>query len=199
MDDVTHIAVSEGPGSFTGIRIGMATAKALAQALSLPTISVPTLESFAFHLPEFDGLVCPILDARREQVYSGVYYRSQGNLLVAVADGAYEIEELLQRIDQFDPDHQRALLFFGDGIPVYKNAVDAWKIRTENISFNGDFSLSYAKEEDRYQKAKSVARSAYRLLQEGKVGEFDQLKPVYLRKAEAERRLIEKLQQVDQT
>lgn len=199
MNDVTHIAVSEGPGSFTGIRIGMATAKALAQTLSLPVISVPTLLSFAYHQPEFDGLYCPILDARREQVYAGVYYRSQGELCVAVPDGAYEIEELLQRIDQFDPDHPRSLLFFGDGIPVYKNAVDAWKIRTDHISLNSDFTLTYAKEENRYQMARSVARLAYRQFQEGKVGEFYQLKPVYLRKAEAERRLLEKLQQVDQT
>ena len=78
LDDITHIAVSEGPGSFTGIRIGIATGKALAQALKLPMISVPTLKSFAWNVPDFDGLICPIFDARRDQVYAGAYFWQGG-------------------------------------------------------------------------------------------------------------------------
>ena len=67
--DLSYIAVSEGPGSFTGIRIGVSSARALAQVLELQTISVPTLKSLAYNVPEYKGIICPIFDARRSQVY----------------------------------------------------------------------------------------------------------------------------------
>lgn len=72
-EDAAAIAVSRGPGSFTGIRIGVSTARALAQALGLKAVAVPTLESFVYHAPEFKGAICPIFDARRSQVYGGAY------------------------------------------------------------------------------------------------------------------------------
>ncbi len=71
--DINCIAVSEGPGSFTGIRIGVSSARALAQALGIMTVGVPTLKSFLYHVPDYRGIVCPILDARRNQVYGGAY------------------------------------------------------------------------------------------------------------------------------
>ena len=71
--DISAIAISKGPGSFTGLRIGSATAKGLGQALNLPIVEVPTLEGLAYNLSEYEGLVCPCMDARRNHVYGAIY------------------------------------------------------------------------------------------------------------------------------
>lgn len=192
INDVTHIAVSEGPGSFTGIRIGMATAKALAQAMNLPVISVPTLKSFAWNMPDFDGLFCPIFDARREQVYAGAYYWQGGVCLQAVEDGAYGIEDFLALVEIFDCSHSKKVLLLGDATGVYGDAVEAWKINTDRISSKGDSMVILAENQIRFQQASSVAKLAYSLWEEGMVKSFIQLQPVYLRKAEAERKMDQK-------
>ncbi|NLY71683.1 MAG: tRNA (adenosine(37)-N6)-threonylcarbamoyltransferase complex dimerization subunit type 1 TsaB [Clostridiales bacterium] len=183
LDDITHIAVSEGPGSFTGIRIGVATGKALAQALDLPIISVPTLKSFAWHVPDFDGLICPIFDARREQVYAGAYFWQDGICNQAILDGAYFIDDFLKKIDEYDPQKKMGVLMMGDGLKTYKNALEDWKNKSKRkLSIN-----------DLLQDAESVAKLAYVLYKEGKIKSYEQVKPVYLRKAEAERKLEEGL------
>jgi tRNA threonylcarbamoyladenosine biosynthesis protein TsaB len=179
LDDITHIAVSEGPGSFTGIRIGIATGKALAQALKLPMISVPTLKSFAWNVPDFDGLICPIFDARREQVYAGAYFWQEGICKQAILDDAYFIDEFLNKIDEFDPKKDKQVLMMGDGIKVYKDALEDWKAKSCRKLIINDLS----------QDAESVAKLAYILYKDGKVKSYEQVKPVYLRKAEAERKL----------
>lgn len=186
IDDLTHIAVSEGPGSFTGIRIGMATAKALAQALDLPTIGVPTLASFAYHRQEDAGLICPILDARREQVYAGVYHWEGTQLVQDVLDRAYQVEDLVGEIERLDAKLRESIRFYGDGILVYQEAIQ---------SLMKEGSPEFADEVERNQKATSVAKLAYQRLKEGKIGDYRSLSPVYLRKAEAERRLEEKQKQ----
>jgi len=179
LDDITHIAVSEGPGSFTGIRIGIATGKALAQALKLPMISVPTLKSFAWNVPDFDGLICPIFDARRDQVYAGAYFWQEGICKQAILDDAYFIDEFLNKIDEFDPKKDKQVLMMGDGIKVYKDALEDWKAKSCRKLIINDLS----------QDAESVAKLAYILYKDGKVKSYEQVKPVYLRKAEAERKL----------
>lgn len=193
IDDITHIAVSQGPGSFTGIRIGMATAKALAQALDLPTIPVPTLKAFAWSLPGFDGLYCPFFDARRNQIYAGAYYRKDGLFQVAVEDGAYKLEEFLALLKAFDPDNKMKIMLFGDGIDAYGKAVEDWKIMIDRLSSKNDSLVVLAEKDIKYQRAYFVASFAYTLLEEGLVKHYEELKPVYLRKAEAQRRLDEKL------
>lgn len=197
--DVTHIAASRGPGSFTGIRIGVATARALAQGLNLPTIGVPTLESFAYHQSEKVGLFCPILDARRDQVYGGVYDWEGEVLHCAVAEGAYGIEEFLEKIDDFDPNFQLPRRFFGDGISVYQNRIEQWYNSRPQVKASAKASVHFAEEENRFQKARSVAQLAARLLASGQTQSFEELHPVYLRKAEAERRLLERLEQGEQS
>lgn len=179
LDDITHIAVSEGPGSFTGIRIGIATGKALAQALKLPMISVPTLMSLAWHALDFDGLICPIFDARRDQVYAGAYFWQEGICKQAILDDAYFIDEFLNKIDEFDPKKDKQVLMMGDGIKVYKDALEDWKAKSCRKLIINDLS----------QDAESVAKLAYILYKDGKVKSYEQVKPVYLRKAEAERKL----------
>lgn len=193
LGDMTHIAVSEGPGSFTGIRIGMATAKALAQALDLPMISVPTLKSFAWNVPDFDGLICPVFDARREQIYAGAYYWQEESCYQAIPDRAYYGQDFLAKIDTFDPDKKRKIMLLGDGIDIISEVVDAWEIRTNRKSLKGDSSVILAQDNFKLQKASSVAKLAYILYEEGNVKNFADLQPVYLRKPEAERRLEERL------
>ena len=92
LSELDAIAVSGGPGSFTGLRIGSATGKGLAQALNIPIVHVPTLDAMAFNAYGYDGLVCPIMDARRMQVYTGIYRVSKD--IEIVQDGcAISIEE----------------------------------------------------------------------------------------------------------
>lgn len=197
LDNLTHIAVSEGPGSFTGIRIGIATAKALAQVLGLPAIAVPTLRAFAWNVPDFGGLYCPVFDARRSQVYAGAYYWQNGLCMQAVKDGAYSIEEFLDLVEDFDKDHPKRVMVFGDGANFYLNAVEVRRINTGRISPNDDLSVIPAENEYRFQKASSVAGLAFAMAKEGAEKKFSEIVPVYLRKAEAERKLEEKLKKVN--
>ena len=190
--DVTHIAVSEGPGSFTGIRIGMATGKALAQALDLPAISVPTLRSFAWNTPDFPGLICPLFDARRDQVYAGAYYWGEGRCYQAVRDDAWSLEGFLSEVLAVDPEHKKAIRFFGDGIRVFEGALREWAISTERLSANDDMSRILAEPERRLQRAASVAMAALQITESGGSKDYELLRPVYLRKAEAERKLAAK-------
>lgn len=192
IDDVTHIAVSEGPGSFTGIRIGMATAKALAQALDMPAISVPTLQSFAWNVPDFQGLICPLFDARREQVYAGAYYWDEGRCCQAVRDDAWSLDGFLSAVEAADPEHEKEICFFGDGIRVFERALKEWAISTERLSSNDDMNRILAEPEIRLQRAASVAMAALEIAGAGGAKSFELLQPVYLRKAEAERKLAAK-------
>lgn len=192
INDVTHIAVSEGPGSFTGIRIGMATAKGLAQALNLPAISVPTLRSFAWHVPDYKGLICPVFNARREQVYAGAYYWNNGRCFQAVKDDAWNLGDYLSAIDEFDAAKEREVLFFGDGISVFEEDLLQWAISTKRLSSKDDGARILAAPELRLQRAASVVRAALEMAQEGGAVDFELLRPVYLRKSEAERKLEQK-------
>ena len=190
ISDLTYIAVSEGPGSFTGIRIGVSTARALAQALNLQTIGVPTLNSFLYHDQEYKGVVCPIFDARRNQVYGGVYQWVGSDIRELVAGGAYDLNELLDQLGQALQSRKelatlKEVTFFGDGIIPYREQIEAWQ-QTSPIS---NIRVLFADEDIRYQKASSVAKLALELCRSGNLKSLYDLKPVYMRKAEAERKL----------
>lgn len=171
--DMTVIAASQGPGSFTGIRIGVSSARALAQVTGLKTIAVPTLKAFAYNMPEFEGLICPVFDARRSQVYAGAYKWADGEIEEVIKGAAYSLDEFLEKTAE----HDLPRMFFGDGIKAYRD-----KFSNEEI----------APEEIRLQQASSVARLAKDMYDKGMTCHYEDLKPDYMRKAEAERKLEEK-------
>lgn len=186
--DLTAIAASEGPGSFTGIRIGVSSARALAQALNLDCISVPTLETFLYNEENNKGIVCPIFDARRSQVYGGAYKWNGEKKVTEVVEGkAYMLDEFLELLKKSLLSEQNEVTFFGDGIEVYKAQIEEW----QNTSLNDDIQINFANDEIKYQKASSVAKYAVKLFESEKVCQYNELKPNYMRKAEAERKLDE--------
>ena len=114
LDDIGGIAVSRGPGSFTGIRIGLATAKALGQVLGLKIAEVPSLYAAALGANRFEGLICVVLDARRSQVYAAVYDCRWGELTEIMPEGAYDVEAVTEILN----DKDQPVYFLGDGIFV---------------------------------------------------------------------------------
>ncbi len=173
LDTVDAIAVAAGPGSFTGLRIGAATAKALGLAIDKPIVSVPTCHGLAFNLWGASDVVCPILDARRNQVYTGVYQFVDGNLDVIKDQDAMGINELVEYLNQLD----RRVIFVGDGIPVYQDYIK------DNISC----ACSFAPAGFNRQRASSVAALGLKLFEQGVFEHADEHKPIYLRKSQAER------------
>lgn len=160
--DLTHIAASRGPGSFTGIRIGVSTARALAQSLALPTIGVPTLRSFAYQQSAFTGLICPLFDARREQVYAGAFRRMEdGSCQTLVEENAYEISDFLERLKSTDPENKQIIKLYGDGISVYEETVQRWNAQA------GRAPIEVATENERYQTASAAAFLALDLCERG--------------------------------
>ena len=98
LESIDAIAVAAGPGSFTGLRIGSATAKGLGLALKKPLVAVPTVDALAYNLYDAQGLICPIMDARRKQVYTGIYRFENHQLVTLKEQWAAPIEELLDEL-----------------------------------------------------------------------------------------------------
>ena len=181
MDTVDAIAISKGPGSFTGLRIGSATAKGLSQALDIPIIEIGTLEGMACNLYGTSSLVCPIMDARRSQVYTGIFefeHCKEGfELKTILPDCAVSIEEIIDRVSEECARTGRDVIFLGDGVPVFKDRID------EALSV----PHSYAPPHMNRQRASAFCFLAYRYYNEGRyVSCFDHA-PEYLRLSQAER------------
>ena len=176
MDSVDAIAVSGGPGSFTGLRIGSATAKGLGLALKKPLIHVPTLDAMAWNLYGASGLICPVMDARRNQVYTGLY-RFEKDFQIVMESCAMDIHDLIQRLNEMG----ERVIFLGDGMPVCR------KFLEEEMTVSWDFAPAQCNR----QRAASVAALGARYLEAGKVESAKEHRPDYLRKAQAERELEE--------
>ena len=169
------IAITGGPGSYTGLRIGGATAKGLGLALDKPIINVPTMEALAYNVCDADVLVCPMMDARRDRVFTGLYKFSDGKVEVVKEQCVLTIDELVDEIDQ-------EVIFLGDGVDEYRNLLD------EKMSV----THSFADEDDNHVKASSFVYLAKVYFDEGKVMSADDFRPDYLMLSQAERELKEK-------
>ena len=168
------VAIAGGPGSFTGLRIGSATAKGFAQMFDLPIISVPTVDALAYNICATDSLVVPIMDARRNQTYTGIYeYDERGNMQVLMEQCAISIEELVTKLN----DIGRKAVFLGDGVERFREVLD----QTLKVSHN------YAPAHHSRQRAGAVAVLAKKYFAEGKYTTAEEHEPQYLRKSQAER------------
>lgn len=172
-NEISAIAVSAGPGSFTGLRIGAATAKGLGLALDKPLISIPTVDGLAYNIPFTDKLICPIMDARRNQVYTGLYENMDGNQITIMEQKAMAAEELISLLNETG----RSAIFLGDGIPVYKTMLNE-KLTIEHY---------YAPAHMNRQRAASVAALGMIYYTQGKTESADSHVPNYLRMSQAER------------
>lgn len=175
LSQIDAIAVSGGPGSFTGLRIGSATAKGLGLALGIPLIHVPTLDAMAYNCREKNTLVVPVMDARRSQVYTGIYRFRNGIEEILLEGCAMAVDELTDLINERYPGED--VTFTGDG--VFAN-----KEKTDSLSAA---HIYYAEGADALQRASSVAYLAEKLAREGRFVNADDEAPVYLRPSQAER------------
>lgn len=183
LETVDAIAIAAGPGSFTGLRIGSATAKGLGLALNIPIIEIPTLEGLAYNYWGSENLICPIMDARRNQVYTGVY-----EFLLTKVEGiekqtlipeailpqcAMDIEELITFLNESG----RKVIFMGDGVKVYREII------TEKCRVPFYFSAPHQNN----QRAASVAALGEIYFAQGRAIPAADHQPEYLRKSQAER------------
>ena len=173
VSDIDIVAVSDGPGSFTGLRIGAATGKGIALAKDKPMIAVPTLEAMAYNLVGDKRLICPVMDARRKHLYTGLYRFDGDSLVTQMVQSLMSYEELVSILN----DMNEEVVFVGDGIEVAKDYIE--------VNLKCDYTFSPAPL--RTQRASSVALVAINMANEGKTINSDLMKPDYLRPSQAER------------
>lgn len=177
LDSVDAIAISGGPGSFTGLRIGSATAKGLGLALGKPLIEIPTVDGMAYNLYGNKGLICPIMDARRNQVYTGLY-RFEQEFEVVEKQMAVALDELLAMLNSMG----EAVTFLGDGVPVYEAQIK------EKLQVPYSFAPAHLNR----QRAAAVGTLAMEYYKEGRTVSAAEHGPDYLRMSQAERERAER-------
>ncbi len=175
--DVEAVACAAGPGSFTGVRIGLAAAKGFAWAGSLPCYGVSTLEAMAYGVLPFEGIICCAMDARRNQVYNALFRSDGATLTRLTQDRAISVEEVIEDLSNL---HEKKILV-GDGAQLCYNTAKA--VLEE---------LRLAPELLRHQRAAGVALCGYRMAKSGVQGDGRALVPNYLRLSQAERERLER-------
>ena len=203
LGSVDAVAVAGGPGSFTGLRIGSATAKGIGLALDRPLINVPTLEGMAYNFYGTDCIVVPMMDARRSQVFAGIYtFRDETGsgdaagsedaagcgrdpLEVLMDQAPVDVKQLCARLNALAKETGRKVLLMGDGAVSYRSLIE------ENLTAKRSYAPAHLNE----QKAGSVAARAMdivRICGVEKMESAAQHRPVYLRVSQAERVRAEK-------
>lgn len=178
---IDGIAVAAGPGSFTGLRIGSATAKGLGLALGRPIIAVPTVEALAYNLYDARDLICPVMDARRNQVYTGLYRFAEHRLVTVRDQMAIPIGELLRMLNELG----EPVIFSGDGVPILR----------EKVRESGTFPCSFAPAHVNKQRGAAVAALGLEYYRAGKTVSAAEHFPDYLRVSQAERERAERERQ----
>ena len=177
--DVTAVAVAAGPGSFTGVRIGVAAAKGFAWGAQLPCYGVSTLEAMALQLGAYEGFVLPVMDARRAQVYNAIFKAEKGQLTRICEDRAISLEDLARELKNLDG----PIFLVGDGSNVCYNAL---KGEIPNLVMPSEHRM--------HQRAAGVALAA---LLHPENGNGATLTPNYLRLSQAERERLEKQKETE--
>ena len=184
LSSIDAIAVAAGPGSFTGLRIGSATAKGLGQALGKPLIGIPTVDGLAMNLYGTDKVICPLMDARRNQTYTGLYefVRDEEGYRLSVLKEqcAVALDEIIDSINELG----REVIFLGDGVPVFKAQLEE-KVKVPH---------SFAPASCNRQRAAAIGVLAFSYAKTGKVEKADEHMPDYLRLSQAERERKEEME-----
>lgn len=180
LKEMDAIAVSAGPGSFTGLRIGSATAKGLGLALHKPIIPVPTTQGIAANLYGTEGILCPLMDAKRNQVYTGLYRYNKNGFEIVEDQMAVLIEEIIEKVNQLG----EPVTYLGDGVEVFSSVL----AKKTTVPF------SFAPMHCSKQRAGALAVRAIELYQEGRMQTAAEHEPDYLRLSQAERELKERQQ-----
>ena len=179
VSDVTAVAVAEGPGSFTGVRIGVAAAKGFAWGKQLPCFGVSTLEAMAVSLGVYEGHICACMDARRSQVYNALFLADGGSLERVTEDRAIALADLKAQLEHIDG----PIFLVGDGAVLTHRTLSA---EIPNLILPPEHRL--------HQRAVGVALLAEKKQSAGETGDGNALSPNYLRLSQAERERAEKMQ-----
>ncbi|CDM69397.1 peptidase M22 glycoprotease [Clostridium bornimense] len=176
ISDIDGFVVSKGPGSFTGLRIGMSTVKALAHGSNKPYASISTLDALAYSIPEFNGIICPLFDALRNNVYTALYKKTNGELLPICDYDAIEISELINKLNSLG----EPVLFLGDDCFKFKDMLSEVKLGTFASPFNN------------LVRASSLGFIAMDKFKNNDFNNLDEDAPLYIRVSQAEREYINK-------
>ncbi|WP_286884113.1 tRNA (adenosine(37)-N6)-threonylcarbamoyltransferase complex dimerization subunit type 1 TsaB [Aneurinibacillus sp. UBA3580] len=173
--ELAAVAVARGPGSYTGVRIGVATAKSMAWSLNIPLLGISSLEVLAWNAAYFPGRIVPLFDARRGQVYTGVYRAMpEGGVYLAEAERIVLLKQALE--EWREADDQEPILFLGDDITIHRETI------TEIMGDQAVFApMSY-----RIPRAAHLAAAGWKALKEERIEDTETFTPVYLQMAEAE-------------
>lgn len=178
LKEIDAIAVCAGPGSFTGLRIGSATAKGLGLALNKPVVPVPTTQGIAANLYGTEGILCPIMDARRNQVYTGLYRYTKDGFVIVEDQMAVSVDEIIEKVNKLG----EPVTYLGDGVEAFK------EILKEKTMVPYSFAPFHVSK----QRAGALAARAVELFSSGAIQTAAEHEPDYLRLSQAERELKEK-------
>lgn len=178
ISDIDYFAVTNGPGSFTGLRIGVSTVKGLAHAVKKPLVEVSTLDALAENVPHFSGYVCPILDARRQEVYAAVY--KNGEKLME--DTPLPLTDLFS----FLKEHRGKVLFLGDGATNYQDVIKK-ALKDKAVFAPAHLVL---------QKASSAGIAAMKQIKAGNTVSYADIAIRYLKASQPEQQLLAKQKEV---
>ena len=177
--DLSAIAVTAGPGSYTGLRIGASTVKGLGLVWQIPIVPVSTIAVLAANYAGHEGLICPILDARRGQVYGGLYRFSGITPVAEIEPCCTLLQDLISEVNR----RNEKVIFLGDGVPVHK----------ETLESSVTCEFTFAPMNKALQSAASLGLLAVGLFKEGKTVTAEEMVPEYLRQSQAEREREERL------
>lgn len=177
ISEVDGFVVSKGPGSFTGLRIGMATVKGLSMGSNKPYLSISSLDALAYSLINFDDIICPIMDALRDSVFTCMYKSSNGELSKIIDYSALSLDELVEILQEKD----KSVIFTGDGVYKYKEYL------LEKLP-NAKFAPNHLS----VVKASALGELGMELLRQGQCDDINS-SPLYLKKPQAERELEQRM------